>query len=92
MVFLNSHSFLHHAAMIQVYKYITTSAKFLCYSIWTLDKPGWLEENVPAVRVLLMMEVLEGVPYRLAEPRAAKPNIESTVNTSCGACPADLLW
>ncbi len=39
--------------------------------------PDELEENDPAGRVLLMMKALEGVPYRLAEPRATKPVIES---------------
>jgi hypothetical protein len=40
--------------------------------------------------VYQMMDSSKAVPYRLAEPRASKPDIESTVNTSCGACPADL--
>jgi hypothetical protein len=39
--------------------------------------PGWLEENDPAGRDLLDDEGSEGVPYCLAEPRAAKSVIES---------------
>ena len=55
----------------------------LCCLLQNIDpteKPAWLAEgNDPAGRVLLMMVAKDGVPYRyrLAEPRATKPVVES---------------
>ncbi len=50
---------------------------------------GWRKMTKPG-EIWLMMDALEGVPYHLAEPRAAKPVIESKHQLQ--GMPADLQF